>query len=242
MENVISIQGLEKNFGKKTVFSGFSLEIPEGSFTVISGASGSGKSTLLNIIGLLEKKGKGETVHFGQKNIKPFSTKATNLLKDKIGYLFQNYALVDNATVEYNLKLAMEGHDTSKENNRVKEVLEAVGLAGFEKKKVYQCSGGEQQRVAIARALAMDPTIMLFDEPTSALDPELVGEVLEVMKKLAEGGMTMVVVTHEMGFAREVASRVIFMDEGQIVEEGTPEEIFDHPKMDRTKAFLNKIL
>lgn len=197
MENVISIQGLEKNFGKKTVFSGFSLEIPEGSFTVISGASGSGKSTLLNIIGLLEKKGKGETVHFGQKNIKPFSTKATNLLKDKIGYLFQNYALVDNATVEYNLKLAMEGHDTSKENNRVKEVLEAVGLTGFEKKKVYQCSGGEQQRVAIARLMLKPCELILADEPTGSLDHENKMKVVDLLKGFQRAGKTVVLVTHD---------------------------------------------
>lgn len=197
MENVISIQGLEKNFGKKTVFSGFSLEIPEGSFTVISGASGSGKSTLLNIIGLLEKKGKGETEHFGQKNIKPFSTKATNLLKDKIGYLFQNYALVDNATVEYNLKLAMEGHDTSKENNRVKEVLEAVGLAGFEKKKVYQCSGGEQQRVAIARLMLKPCELILADEPTGSLDHENKMKVVDLLKGFQRAGKTVVLVTHD---------------------------------------------
>lgn len=197
MENVISIQGLEKNFGKKTVFSGFSLEIPEGSFTVISGASGSGKSTLLNIIGLLEKKSKGETVHFGQKNIKPFSTKATNLLKDKIGYLFQNYALVDNATVEYNLKLAMEGHDTSKENNRVKEVLEAVGLAGFEKKKVYQCSGGEQQRVAIARLMLKPCELILADEPTGSLDHENKMKVVDLLKGFQRAGKTVVLVTHD---------------------------------------------
>ncbi len=197
MENVISIQGLEKNFGKKTVFYGFNLEIPEGSFTVISGASGSGKSTLLNIIGLLEKKGKGETVHFGQKNIKPFSTKATNLLKDKIGYLFQNYALVDNATVEYNLKLAMEGHDTSKENNRVKEVLEAVGLAGFEKKKVYQCSGGEQQRVAIARLMLKPCELILADEPTGSLDHENKMKVVDLLKGFQRAGKTVVLVTHD---------------------------------------------
>jgi len=197
MENVISIQGLEKNFGKKTVFSRFNLEIPEGSFTVISGASGSGKSTLLNIIGLLEKKGKGETVHFGQKNIKPFSTKATNLLKDKIGYLFQNYALVDNATVEYNLKLAMEGHDTSKENNRVKEVLEVVGLAGFEKKKVYQCSGGEQQRVAIARLMLKPCELILADEPTGSLDHENKMKVVDLLKGFQRAGKTVVLVTHD---------------------------------------------
>jgi len=197
MENVISIQGLEKNFGKKTVFSRFNLEIPEGSFTVISGASGSGKSTLLNIIGLLEKKDKGEMVHFGQKNIKPFSTKATNLLKDKIGYLFQNYALVDNATVEYNLKLAMEGHDTSKENNRVKEVLEAVGLAGFEKKKVYQCSGGEQQRVAIARLMLKPCELILADEPTGSLDHENKMKVVDLLKGFQRAGKTVVLVTHD---------------------------------------------
>ena len=197
MENVISIQGLEKNFGKKTVFSGFSLEIPEGSFTVISGASGSGKSTLLNIIGLLEKKDKGDMVHFGQKNIKPFSTKATSLLKDKIGYLFQNYALVDNATVEYNLKLAMEGHDTSKEKNRVKEVLEAVGLTGFEKKKVYQCSGGEQQRVAIARLMLKPCELILADEPTGSLDHENKMKVVDLLKGFQRAGKTVVLVTHD---------------------------------------------
>ncbi len=197
MENVISIKGLAKNFGKKTVFSGFSLEIPEGSFTVISGASGSGKSTLLNIIGLLEKKDKGDMVHFGQKNIKPFSIKATSLLKDKIGYLFQNYALVDNATVEYNLKLAMEGHDTSKENNRVKEVLEAVGLTGFEKKKVYQCSGGEQQRVAIARLMLKPCELILADEPTGSLDHENKMKVVDLLKGFQRAGKTVVLVTHD---------------------------------------------
>lgn len=197
MENVISIKGLEKNFGKKTVFSGFCLDIPEGSFTVISGASGSGKSTLLNIIGLLEKKDKGNIVHFGQKNIKPFSTKATSLLKDKIGYLFQNYALVDNATVEYNLTLAMEGHDTSKENNQIKEVLEAVGLAGFEKKKVYQCSGGEQQRVAIARLMLKPCELILADEPTGSLDHENKMKVVDLLKGFQREGKTVVLVTHD---------------------------------------------
>jgi len=173
------------------------------------------------------------------------SEKEASKLRTNLGMVFQRFNLFPHLTVLQNLTIApalVKGLSEKDLVGKAEDLLRSVGL--YEKKDEYpnKLSGGQQQRVAIARALAMDPTIMLFDEPTSALDPELVGEVLEVMKKLAEGGMTMVVVTHEMGFAREVASRVIFMDEGQIVEEGTPEEIFDHPKMDRTKAFLNKVL
>ncbi len=250
---MIKLKNVHKSFGDLEVLKGINLVVEEGEVVCIIGPSGSGKSTMLRCMNQLETITSGKVFigfnlisHMEEgEDLLKLSEKEASKLRTNLGMVFQRFKLFPHLTVLQNLTIAPKLVKGAQEKDLVEKaenLLRSVGL--YEKKDEYpnKLSGGQQQRVAIARALAMDPAIMLFDEPTSALDPELVGEVLEVMKKLAEGGMTMVVVTHEMGFAREVASRVIFMDEGQIVEEGTPEEIFDHPKMDRTKAFLNKIL
>ncbi len=220
-----------------------SLEVDEGEVVCLIGPSGSGKSTFLRCLNRLESITAGEVIVDGH----PISDPNVNInrVRENIGMVFQHFNLFPHLTVQENITLApveLKKMDKESAAQKAIELLERVGLA--DKAKVYpgQLSGGQKQRVAIARALAMNPDIMLFDEPTSALDPEMVGEVLEVMKQLAADGMTMVVVTHEMGFAREVADRVIFMDEGVIVEEGTPEEIFGNPKEERTISFLNKVL
>lgn len=250
---MIKLKNVHKSFGDLEVLKGINLVVEEGEVVCVIGPSGSGKSTMLRCMNQLETITSGKVfigfnlishMEDGEDLLK-LSEKEASKLRTNLGMVFQRFNLFPHLTVLQNLTIAptlVKGQSEKDLVVKAENLLKSVGL--FEKKDEYpnKLSGGQQQRVAIARALAMDPTIMLFDEPTSALDPELVGEVLEVMKKLADGGMTMVVVTHEMGFAREVASRVIFMDEGQIVEEGTPEEIFDHPKMDRTKAFLNKVL
>lgn len=242
--NKISIKGLRKSFGHLEVLKGMDVEITEGEVVCLIGPSGSGKSTFLRCLNALEKITAGTVIVDGydltdKKNIN------INKVRENIGMVFQHFNLFANLNVIQNIMLApVELKKMTKEQAHAKgmELLEMVGLA--EKAEVYpsKLSGGQKQRVAIARALAMNPDIMLFDEPTSALDPEMVGEVLEVMKDLAKNGMTMVVVTHEMGFAREVASRVIFMDEGVIVEEGTPQEVLLNPKQPRTIDFLNKVL
>ncbi len=250
---MIKLKNVHKSFGDLEVLKGINLTVEEGEVVCIIGPSGSGKSTMLRCMNQLETITSGKVFigfnlisHMEEgEDLLKLSEKEASKLRTNLGMVFQRFNLFPHLTVLQNLTIAPKLVKGAQEKDLVEKaenLLRSVGL--YEKKDEYpnKLSGGQQQRVAIARALAMDPAIMLFDEPTSALDPELVGEVLEVMKKLAEGGMTMVVVTHEMGFAREVASRVIFMDEGQIVEEGSPEEIFDHPKMDRTKAFLNKIL
>ena len=250
---MIKLKNVHKSFGDLEVLKGINLTVEEGEVVCIIGPSGSGKSTMLRCMNQLETITSGKVFigfnlisHMEEgEDLLKLSEKEASKLRTNLGMVFQRFNLFPHLTVLQNLTIApalVKGLSEKDLVGKAEDLLRSVGL--YEKKDEYpnKLSGGQQQRVAIARALAMDPAIMLFDEPTSALDPELVGEVLEVMKKLAEGGMTMVVVTHEMGFAREVASRVIFMDEGQIVEEGTPEEIFDHPKMDRTKAFLNKIL
>lgn len=250
---MIKLKNVHKSFGDLEVLKGINLTVEEGEVVCIIGPSGSGKSTMLRCMNQLETITSGKVFigfnlisHMEEgEDLLKLSEKEASKLRTNLGMVFQRFNLFPHLTVLQNLTIApslVKGISEKDLVGKAEDLLRSVGL--YEKKEEYpnKLSGGQQQRVAIARALAMDPTIMLFDEPTSALDPELVGEVLEVMKKLAEGGMTMVVVTHEMGFAREVASRVIFMDEGQIVEEGTPEEIFDHPKMDRTKAFLNKVL
>jgi len=250
---MIKLKNVHKSFGDLEVLKGINLTVEEGEVVCIIGPSGSGKSTMLRCMNQLETITSGKVFigfnlisHMEEgEDLLKLSEKEASKLRTNLGMVFQRFNLFPHLTVLQNLTIAPKLVKGAQEKDLVEKaenLLRSVGL--YEKKDEYpnKLSGGQQQRVAIARALAMDPAIMLFDEPTSALDPELVGEVLEVMKKLAEGGMTMVVVTHEMGFAREVASRVIFMDEGQIVEEGTPEEIFDHPKMDRTKEFLNKIL
>ena len=243
MASKITVKNLKKNFGPLEVLKDINLEIEEGEVVCLIGPSGSGKSTFLRCLNRLEDITDGLVMVDGHL----MSDKKIDLnkIRENIGMVFQHFNLFPHMTVLENITIApVELKKMTKAQAREKamELLDKVGLA--EKAEVYpaQLSGGQKQRVAIARALAMGPDIMLFDEPTSALDPEMVGEVLEVMKQLAADGMTMVVVTHEMGFAREVADRVVFMDGGYIVEEGTPEEVFGHPKEERTISFLNKVL
>ncbi len=240
----ISVKGLRKSFGHLEVLRGMDVDIAEGEVVCLIGPSGSGKSTFLRCLNALETITAG-TVIVNDHNLADKKNININKVRENIGMVFQHFNLFANLNVIENIMLApVELKKMTKEQARKRgmELLAMVGLA--EKAEVYpsKLSGGQKQRVAIARALAMNPDIMLFDEPTSALDPEMVGEVLEVMKNLAKEGMTMVVVTHEMGFAREVASRVIFMDEGVIVEEGTPQEVLLSPKQPRTIDFLNKVL
>ena len=243
MESKISVKGLKKNFGKLQVLKGMDVEIREGEVVCLIGPSGSGKSTFLRCLNRLEDITDGTVVVDGYQ----ISDKSIdiNKVRENIGMVFQHFNLFPHLSVLENITMApVELKKMSKDeaDKKAKELLKTVGLE--EKADVYpaQFSGGQKQRVAIARALAMNPDIMLFDEPTSALDPEMVGEVLEVMKRLAAEGMTMVVVTHEMGFAKEVAHRVIFMDDGVIVEEGKPKEVFGNPQNSRTIDFLNKVL
>ena len=244
MENSkISVTHLKKNFGKLEVLKGISLEVKEGEVVCLIGPSGSGKSPFLRCLNRLEKITAGEVIVDGH----PISDPNVNInkVRENIGMVFQHFNLFPHLTVLDNITLApteLKIMDKKAAEEKARDLLSRVGLADKADAYPAQLSGGQKQRVAIARSLAMNPDIMLFDEPTSALDPEMVGEVLEVMKQLAAEGMTMVVVTHEMGFAREVADRVIFMDGGYIVEEGTPEEIFSHPKEERTISFLNKVL
>ena len=239
----IDVTGLRKSFGHLEVLKGMDVQIREGEVVCLIGPSGSGKSTFLRCLNHLEKATAGKVVVDGYD----LTDRKINInkVREDIGMVFQHFNLFPNLNVIENIMLApVELKKMTKDEARKRgmELLKTVGLE--EKAEVYpnNLSGGQKQRVAIARALAMNPDIMLFDEPTSALDPEMVGEVLEVMQNLAKGGMTMVVVTHEMGFAREVASRVIFMDEGVIVEEGTPQEVLLNPKQPRTIDFLNKVL
>lgn len=242
-EVLFEIQDLCKAFGDNLVLDHISTEIRQGEVVVIVGPSGSGKSTFLRSLNLLEEP-TGGTILFEGKNIT--DPKADiNVYRQKIGMVFQHFNLFPHKTILENMTLApikVLKRSPAEAQKEARELLERVGLS--EKADAYpsQLSGGQKQRIAIVRSLCMHPEVMLFDEPTSALDPEMVGEVLEVMKKLAADGMTMVVVTHEMGFAREVASRVIFMDEGCIVEEGTPQEVLQNPKQPRTIDFLNKVL
>ncbi|MFG6340363.1 MAG: amino acid ABC transporter ATP-binding protein [Lachnospiraceae bacterium] len=239
----MSVKNLKKNFGSLEVLKDISLEVTEGEVVVLIGPSGSGKSTLLRCLNQLEKATSGQIVIDGFD----VTDKHTdiNKVRENIGMVFQHFNLFNHLNVLKNMTLAPVHLKTlSKEdaNNKAMQLLERVGLSDKAGAYPSQLSGGQKQRVAIARALEMNPDIMLFDEPTSALDPEMVGEVLAVMKELARDGMTMIVVTHEIGFAREVASRVIFMEGGYIVEEGTPEEVLDHPKEPRTIDFLSKVL
>ena len=239
----ISVKNLKKNLGSLEVLKDISLEVTEGEVVVLIGPSGSGKSTLLRCLNQLEKATSGQIVIDGYD----VTDKRTdiNKVRENIGMVFQHFNLFNHLNVLKNMTLAPVHLKTlSKEEaqNKAMQLLGRVGLADKALAYPSQLSGGQKQRVAIARALEMNPDIMLFDEPTSALDPEMVGEVLAVMKELARGGMTMVVVTHEIGFAREVASRVIFMEGGYIIEEGTPEEVFNHPREPRTIDFLSKVL
>lgn len=241
---MIKIKGLEKWFGRLHVLKGIDLNVEPSEVVVIIGASGSGKSTLLRCINSLETFQRG-SVEIDGRAIDQGNEKMKNEMRTHLGMVFQHFNLFPHMNVLQNViegPTQVKGVDKKKALEIGKYYLEKVGLSDKEKAYPSMLSGGQKQRVAIARALAMEPSVMLFDEPTSALDPELVGEVLSVMKDLAREGMTMVVVTHEMGFAREVADRVVYMDEGLIVEEGTPEKIFNSPQMERTKGFLGQIL
>ena len=240
---MISVKNLHVSFGKLHVLRGINEEIRYGEKVVIIGPSGSGKSTFLRSLNLLETPSKGEIIINGQN----ITDKKTNInqVRQKMGMVFQQFHLFPHLTVLENITIAprkIKGKPEEEANKLAYSLLEKVGLT--DKAQVYpgKLSVGQKQRTAIARALAMEPDIMLFDEPTSALDPEMVGEVLVVMKQLAKDGMTMIVVTHEMGFAKEVGNRVLFMDEGMIIEQGPPAKLFDNPSHERTKAFLQKIL
>ena len=241
--SIIQANGVKKWFGDFQALKGISMEIAEGEVLVICGPSGSGKSTFIRCINRLEQHQDGEIIVDG--------TELTNDLKNietiraEVGMVFQSFNLFPHLTVMQNITLApiwVRKKSRSDSEEKAMELLNRVGIPEQADKYPGQLSGGPQQRVAIARALAMDPKIMLFDEPTSALDPEMIKEVLDAMKELAKSGMTMIVVTHEMGFAKEVADRVMLFDEGMMVEENTPDEFFDNPKNDRTKLFLSQIL
>ena len=240
---MIAVEHLTKRFGKNLVLDDISETIEQGEKVVIIGPSGSGKSTFLRCMNLLETPTSG-TISFEGTVINDRKTDI-NAIRRQMGMVFQHFNLFPNMTIRKNITLApvktklMSQEEADAE---AEKLLDRVGLKDRADSYPIQLSGGQKQRIAIVRALAMKPKVMLFDEPTSALDPEMVGEVLEVMKELADEGMTMVVVTHEMGFAQKVASRVLFMDEGQILEEGTPDQIFNHPRSPRTKDFLSKVL
>lgn len=240
---MISVKALKKSFGNNEVLKGISMEVQPQEVVVVIGPSGSGKSTFLRCLNLLETISDGH-VYIEGSDLTARSTDINAIRKD-VGMVFQHFNLFPHKTVLENLTVSpiiVRKWSKEKAETKARELLQKVGLS--EKVNVYpdSLSGGQKQRVAIARALAMEPKIMLFDEPTSALDPEMVGEVLEVMKQLAKEGMTMMIVTHEMGFAREVGDRVIFMDEGMIIEENTPKELFENTKHERTRSFLSKIL
>lgn len=240
---MIDVKNLHKYFGSLEVLKGIDCHIDKGECVCVIGPSGSGKSTFLRCLNLLETPTKGDIViddmHLTGKDFD------VDAMRKRVGMVFQHFNLFPHLTILENVTLAPIRHKMMTEEQakeKAMELLNRVGVGDKADNYPAQLSGGQKQRVAIARSLALSPEVMLFDEPTSALDPEMVGEVLEVMKQLAQEGMTMVVVTHEMGFAREVANRVFFMDGGGILEEGTPEQIFDHPQEERTKAFLSKVL
>lgn len=243
METIIKVEHLSKKFGDNEVLKDINYEIKQGEVVVIIGPSGSGKSTFLRCMNLLETPTSGQILFEGQDIIDPKND--IFKMREKMGMVFQNFNLFPNMSVLDNITLSPV--KVKKENKQAaetyaKELLQTVGLPDKANAYPQSLSGGQQQRIAIARALAMKPDVMLFDEPTSALDPEMVGEVLGVMQRLAKEGMTMVIVTHEMGFAKEVGDKIVFMDGGYIVEEGTPEEVFDNPQHNRTKDFLSKVL
>lgn len=241
-EPIIEIRHLGKNFGDHEVLKDIDFDVYKGDVTCIIGSSGSGKSTLLRCINLFETPTAGEIYYHGEDITK---TKSAPKYREKVTMVFQSFNLFNNMSVLSNCTIGPRKVQKMKKNeaNEIAlKYLELVGMSAYVNAKPKQLSGGQKQRVAIARALAMSPEVILFDEPTSALDPEMVGEVLEVMKDLAESGLTMLVVTHEMAFARDVANKVVFMDGGVIVEQGSPDEIFTSPKEDRTKAFLSRML
>lgn len=242
-EVLLELKDLHKSFGNLEVIKGIDLEIDKSDILVIIGPSGSGKSTVLRCMNLLEEPTSGQIIFEGKDILKNLRT--IDKTREKIGMVFQNFNLFPNKTILDNITLApmkVKGKTREEAEKKAKELLERVGLLDKVDAYPVQLSGGQQQRIAIARALAMEPDMMLFDEPTSALDPEMVKEVLDVIKELAHEGMTMAIVTHEMGFAKEVADRVIFVDGGKIVEDGSPEEVFNRPKSDRAKDFFDKIL
>ena len=241
---MISVNDLSKSFGDLVVLDGVSTNIEKGEKVVVIGPSGSGKSTFLRCLNLLEQP-TGGSVEFEGVDITHAKGKQLNEIRMKMGMVFQHFNLFPHLTIRRNITIAPVKNKIltqAQADTRADELLAMVGLSDKAEAYPSQLSGGQKQRIAIARTLAMNPDVILFDEPTSALDPEMVGEVLELMKKLADGGMTMVVVTHEMGFAREVASRVMFMADGKIQEQGTPEEIFTSPKNPRLREFLSRVL
>ena len=240
---MISVKNLHKSFGHHEILKGISNHVEEQEVVVVIGPSGSGKSTFLRCLNGLESVTSGEIEIAGMNLTDPKTD--IHKLRQHVGMVFQKFNLFKHLTILENITIGprkVKKQSTAEANEIARELLAKVGLPGKEQRYPDELSGGQQQRVAIARALAMKPDVMLFDEPTSALDPEMVGEVLQVMKNLAIEGMTMVVVTHEMGFAREVGHRVLFMDEGYIVEEGKPSDLFSNPQMERTKNFLAKVL
>ena len=240
---MISVNNLRKSFHGLEVLKGISTEIKRGDVVCVIGPSGSGKSTFLRCLNMLEKPDSGEILFNGEDLTKPRTN--LNLHRQKMGMVFQQFNLFPHMTVLENLTCApvmLKKMTQAQAEEKAMELLGRVGLADRANEYPNKLSGGQKQRVAIVRALCMDPEVMLFDEPTSALDPEMVGEVLDVMKDLAQKGMTMIVVTHEMGFAREVSNRVLFMDEGIIMEDNAPQELFSNPQCDRLKSFLSKVL
>ena len=242
---VIQAEGLKKHYngGRVRALDGVSLTVERGEVVVIIGPSGSGKSTLLRSLNVMEVPTAGSILFHGEDLLS--RTANLNLCRQKMGMVFQHFNLFPHMTILRNMTIAprkLLGKSREEAEERAMQLLDRVGLADRANAYPSQLSGGQKQRVAIVRALCMEPDLMLFDEPTSALDPEMVGEVLDVMKEMAKDGMTMIVVTHEMGFAREVGSRVVFMDGGVIVEEGTPSEIFDRPRSERLQSFLAKVL
>ncbi|KRL89076.1 amino acid ABC transporter ATP-binding protein [Lactobacillus kalixensis] len=245
MAKLIEVNHLKKNYGNTEVLKDISAEVDQGQVICIIGPSGAGKSTFLRCLNVLEKPNSGQILFDGQNLVSLKDGKELDQLREKIGMVFQNFNLFSNMNVIENIKLApmkVKGVSDKDAESEALSLLSKVGLKDHAQQYPASLSGGQQQRVAIARALAMHPEVMLFDEPTSALDPEMVGEVLTTMKDLAKSGMTMVVVTHEMAFAREVADQIWFMADGYLQEKGVPEEFFDHPTSKRAQDFLNKVL
>ena len=241
---MIEVKNLEKSFGDLHILKGITTTIEKGEKVVIIGPSGSGKSTFLRCLNRLEQPTSGQILFEGQ-DLTAMPDKQLYVIREKMGMVFQHFHLFPHLTIQKNITLApvkLKLMTQAEADEKAAMLLKKVGLSEKAKQYPGQLSGGQKQRIAIARALAMNPDVMLFDEPTSALDPEMVGEVLALMRELAEDGMTMVVVTHEMGFAREVASRVMFMDEGRIMEENAPQAFFDHPENPRLREFLSKVL
>ena len=245
---ILELKNMKKSYylGKEEfpVLKGLNLSFDKGDFVSILGESGGGKSTLMNIIGGLDRKYEGEVIVNGTKQADKKEKSMDEYRRDTIGFIFQSFNLVSYLSVLDNVLISLKMTNLSHKEQikKAEDLLKQVGLLEHKKKNPNQLSGGQKQRVAIARALAMDPDLMLFDEPTSALDPEMVGDVLEVMQELAKEGMTMLIVTHEMGFARKVANRVIFTDGGEILEDSTPDQVFENPQHPRLKDFLNKVL